>query len=190
MAAETGATRLVGGSELSTLDRDLDHWRPLLERVRGIFSGHLVYSANWDHYRDASLLDLVDEDGVVGYFNLREGPLAPATDAALEGAWRRHKADLLRWHADRTHPLLFTEVGYRSIAGSTAAPWDESVAGTPEMDEQRRAFSAFRRVWTKSPVLDGAYVWNWYGWGGPGSIGYTPRGKPAADEVRRLLQDL
>jgi hypothetical protein len=190
VAAQTGATRLVVGSELSTLDSDLAHWRPLLERIRGIFSGHLVYSANWDHYRGARILDLVDEDGVVGYFNLREQPLAPATDVALEAAWRRHQAELLRWHADRPHALLFTEVGYRSRAGSTAAPWDESAGGTPDMDEQRRAFAAFRRVWTKNAALDGAYVWNWYGWGGPESVGYTPRGKPAAEEVRRLLEDL
>jgi hypothetical protein len=33
-------------------------------------------------------------------------------------------------------------------------------------------------------------VWNWYGYGGPTSIGYTPRRKPAEVEVKRLLQDL
>ena len=191
VAAQTGATRLVVGSELSTLDGDLDHWRPLLEGIRAIFPGRLVYSANWDHYREARLFDLVDEDGVVAYFNLRESERAPATEAALEEAWRRHRDDLLSWHAGRSpHPFLFTEVGYRSRAGSTAAPWDESPGGTPDLDEQRRAFSAFRRTWTRTPALDGAYVWNWYGWGGPSSTGYTPRGKPAAEEVRRLLEDL
>jgi hypothetical protein len=190
VAAQTGATRLVVGSELSTLDADLDRWRPLLERIRAIFQGHLVYSANWDHYRDARLFDLVDEDGVVAYFNLRDNPRAPSTDAALESAWRRHKNDLLRWHADRSHPLVFTEVGYRSRAGSTAAPWDETAGGTPDLDEQSRAFAAFRQVWSGTPALDGAYVWNWYGWGGPTSVGYTPRGKPAAAEVRRLLEGL
>ena len=74
VAGATGATRLVIGSELSSLDGDLDHWRPLVERIRAVFPGKLVYSANWDHYRDARLLDLVDEEGVTGYFNLREAP--------------------------------------------------------------------------------------------------------------------
>jgi len=59
-----------------------------------------------------------------------------------------------------------------------------------DLDEQRRAFEAFRRVWAASSVLDGVYVWNWYGFGGPTSISYTPRGKPAEAEVKRLLQDL
>ncbi len=190
IAAQTGATRLVIGSELSTLDGDLPRWRPLLERVRGIFSGSLVYSANWDHYKDARLFDLVDEDGVVAYFNLRDSTRVPVTDTGLESAWRRHQEELLSWHAGRSHPLVFTEVGYRSRAGSTAGPWDETAGGSPDLEEQRRAFAAFRRVWAGSPALDGAYVWNWYGWGGAGSLGYTPRKKPAEQEVRRLLEEL
>ena len=190
IGAQTGAARLVIGSELSTLDGDLDHWQPLIERIRAVFPGKLVYSANWDHYRDAKLFDLVDEEGVVAYFRLRETAKEPATEAALAAAWRRHKEALLSWHADHTRPLVLTEVGYRSRGGSTVAPWDESSGGTPDLDEQRRAFAAFRQVWSGEPRLEGAYVWNWYGWGGKDSVGYTPRGKPAEQEVRRLLEGL
>lgn len=190
VAAQTGATRLAVGSELSTLDRDLARWRPLLERIRAIFPGKLVYSANWDHYRDAELFQLVDEDGVTGYFPLRETDKAPATEAALAAAWRRYEAALLAWHAGQPRPLVLTEVGYRSRAGCTVAPWDETGGGVPDLEEQRRAFAAFRDAWAGQPGLDGVYVWNWYGWGGKESVGYTPRGKPAAVEVRRLLEAL
>jgi hypothetical protein len=189
VAASTGATRLVIGSELSSLDGDLDRWGPLVQRIRAVFPGRLVYSANWDHYRQARLLDLVDEEGVTGYFNLRE-PGTPADDAALEAGWRRVRAELESWREGREHPFVFSELGYRSRAGSTATPWDEGAGGTPDLDEQRRAFAAFRRVWASSPILDGVYVWNWYGYGGPGTISYTPRGKPAELEVRQLLKDL
>ena len=190
VAAQTGATRLVVGSELSTLDGDLDRWRPVLERIRAIFKGRLVYSANWDHYRDALLFDLVDEDGVTGYFNLRDSAAAPADDAGLQAAWKRHQESLLRWHEGRPNSLVLTEIGYRSRAGSTAAPWDETPGGALDMDEQRRGFSAFRQAWRRNPALEGAYVWNWYGYGGVTSTGYTPRGKPALEEVRRLLEEL
>jgi hypothetical protein len=189
LAESTGATRLVVGSELSTLDADLDHWRPVVERVRGVFTGKLVYSANWDHYRQARLFDLVDEEGVTGYFNLRE-PSAPADDATLEAGWRRVRRELEAWHAGHAQSFLFTELGYRSRTGTTAAPWDEGSPGAPADEEQRRAFAAFRRAWAGAPLLDGVYVWNWYGWGGAGTTSYTPRGKPAEQEVRSLLQDL
>ena len=39
-------------------------------------------------------------------------------------------------------------------------------------------------------MLDGVYVWNWYGYGGLDTTGYTPRGKPAETEVRALLEGL
>jgi glycosyl hydrolase family 113 len=186
----TGASRFVVGSELSSLDGDVERWKPMLERIRAVFKGTLVYSANWDHFREAKLLDLVDEDGVTGYFNLRADDHAPSDEPALEEGWRRVKQELDAWHALRRHPLVLTELGYRSRAGCTASPWDEGAGGTVDLDEQRRAFEAFRRVWAASPLLDGVYVWNWYGFGGPASISYTPRGKPAEAEVKRLLQDL
>jgi hypothetical protein len=193
LAQSTGASRLVVGSELSTLDgaATLDRWNALLAAVRGVFAGKLMYSANWDHYRDARLLDLVDEAGVTGYFELRAAS-APADDATLEAGWRRLRKELEAWRKEggTGRGCVFTELGYRSRAGGTATPWDEGSRGTVELEEQRRGFAAFRRAWAGSPALDGAYVWNWYGFGGAGTTGYTPRGKPAEREVRELLQGL
>jgi hypothetical protein len=186
VAGVTGATRLVVGSELSSLEDDLDHWRPLIERIRAVFPGKLVYSANWDHYKSTALYDLVDEEGISGYFNLREAS-APTDDATLDAGWRRARGEIEAWRVGRTHPFIFTELGYRSRKGVTAAPWDEGPGGTPDIDEQRRAFASFRRVWATAAVLDGVYVWNWYGYGGIDTTSYTPRGKPAEIEVRTLL---
>jgi hypothetical protein len=191
LAQTARATRLVVGSELSSLDGEanLPRWRALVERVRGLFEGKLVYSANWDHYRDARLLDLVDEDGITGYFNLREAK-APADEPTMEAGWRRVRRELETWSKARPHGFVFTELGYRSRAGASASPWDEVPGGAPNLDEQRHAFAAFRRAWAGSTALEGVYIWNWYGYGGPGTTGYTPRGKPAELEVRQLLQDL
>jgi hypothetical protein len=191
VAAVTGTERLVIGSELSSLDGDLARWRPLLERIRGVFKGTLSYSANWDHYREAALLELVDEEGIAGYFNLRPaGPAAP-DEVELEASWRRVKDELVAWRAQRRRvPFVFSEIGYRSRVGGAAAPWDEAGGGVVDLEEQRRAFAAFRRVWAGAPSLDGVYIWNWYGYGGAASRGYTPRGKPAEIEIKALLKQL
>jgi hypothetical protein len=105
----------------------------------------------------------------------------------LDAGWRRARQEIEAWRVGRTHPFIFTELGYRSRKGVTAAPWDEGAGGTPDIDEQRRAFASFRRVWATAAGLDGVYIWNWYGYGGPGTTSYTPRGKPAEGEVRSLL---
>ncbi len=189
VAAMTGAKRLVVGSELSTLDGDLERWRPVIEKVRAVFPGKLIYSANWDHYQHAPLFDLVDEEGISGYFNLR-APTAPDDDATAEAGWRRVRQEIEGWRSGRSAPFIFTELGYRSRAGATATPWDEGSGGKPDPDEQRRGFAAFRHAWTGSAILDGVYIWNWYGYGGPATTSYTPRGKPAEAEVRALLESL
>ena len=194
LATLTGATRLVVGSELSTLDGDLAHWDKLITLIHAVFSGTLVYSANWDHYRDAHLFELVDELGVTAYFNLRE-PSEKSDVQAMAASWRRIGRELESDLAKYNKPFLFTEVGYRSRAGATASPWDETSGGTPDLSEQQRGFEAFRLAWTVSPAasqarLDGLYIWNWYGYGGPNTISYTARGKPAAMTIKQILADL
>ena len=193
LGALTGASRLVVGSEFSSLDGDLAHWRPLVERIRALFSGTLMYSANWDHYQDVRLYELVDEIGVVAYFNLRE-PDGPSDVPALTERWRSLRREIEFSLAAYQKPFVFSELGYRSRTGSTAAPWDEVQGGVPDVDEQARAFQAFRQAWTAPghppSRLAGIYLWNWYGYGGPESTGYTLRGKPAVDVIRQILDEM
>jgi hypothetical protein len=193
LATLTGATRLVVGSELSTLDGDLPRWTKLIALIRAVYSGSLVYSSNWDHYQEARLFDLVDELGVVGYFDLR-GAKEPSDVPALAARWRQLERQIASTLARFDKPFIFTEIGYRSRAGATAAPWDETAGGIPDLDEQRRGFEAFRLAWTAPGAaharLDGLYIWNWYGYGGPDTTSYTPRGKPATQTIKQILRDL
>ena len=185
----TGAKRLVVGSELSTLDGDLYCWRPLIEKVRAVFGGRLVYSANWDHYKNAALFDLCDEEGISGRTpaSFRDAK-APDDDATAEAGWRRMRANSL---AGWTPGPLHLHGAWLPLARRRLlTPWNESPGGKPDPDEQRRGFAAFRRAWTGSAILDGVYIWNWYGYGGPATTSYTPRGKPAEAEVRALLVSL
>jgi hypothetical protein len=191
LAAAARADALSIGSELSTLDgdRDRDAWAGVVAAVRGVFGGPLLYSGNWDHFREVRIYDLVDRVGVCGYFALgTTGAPLGAVDELVR-AWRDLRAELERIARKTGRPLLFTELGYRSQRGAAAAPWDEGAAGAVDLEEQRRCYEAFRRVWQDAApeVLGGVYFWNWYGWGGPTSRGYTPRGKPAADELRRFF---
>jgi len=189
VAAQTGATRFRVANQLSSLDDDLPRWRPLLERLRAVFGGKLIASASADHYRDTKLFDLVDEEDVVATFSLRASAAAAATDAALDAAWARWKTQLLGWHAGHTRPLTLT-IRYRSRAGSTSAPADDSPGGPVDLDEQRRAFAAFRRAWAGESHLDGVTVETWSAPGGATSTGTTPRGKPAEQEIKKLLETL
>lgn len=189
LSAAAGAEALSVGSELSTLDTERPPWEALVRDVRRLFPGRLTYSGNWDHYRSVAIYDLVDQMGVCGYFALAErGGPTPTPLATLEAAWQRHRKELLQRAAQVGRPLLFTELGYLSQRGSSAWPWEEGAQKPVDLEEQRRAYAAFVNVWRDEPKLAGVYFWNWYGYGGATSIGYTPRGKPAEAELRRFFR--
>ena len=192
LSAREHAELLSVGSELSTLDGPADHarWQALVAAVRRAFRGALTYSGNWDHYEKVALYDLVDLAGACAYF-----PLAGRLDAPpvavdkMVAAWRERRTELEAFARRVGRPLVLTEVGYLSQRGAAAWPWDEGARKDVDLEEQRRCYEAFRTTWTGASALRGVYFWNWYGWGGRVSPGYTPRAKPAADEITRYFVD-
>jgi hypothetical protein len=192
LANAEGVEALGIGSELSSLDGDAEPWRPLVASVRQLFGGRLVYAGNWDHYPEVAVYDLVDQIGLSGYFALaepRDAVRRPIGVEELELRWLAVRGSLETFARAHGRPLLLTEVGYLSQLGAAAWPWAEGTHRPVDLDEQRRCYEAFRRAWQDAPswLLAGAYFWNWYGYGGPSSRGYTPRGKPAAEEIRRFF---
>ncbi|MEO6951500.1 MAG: hypothetical protein ABI321_06795 [Polyangia bacterium] len=180
------------GSELSTMDVDHAAWAPLVEKVRIAFKGPLTYSGNWDHFEQVTLYDLVDVAGVCAYFPLTDHDGAPLpTLDALRVAWTDPAARLAALSARVERPIVVTELGYRSQPNALHEPYDEGAHVPVDalgLEAQRLGFASYTAAFSPRPSwLVGEYVWNWYGWGGAGSRSYTPRGKPAATVVERLL---
>jgi hypothetical protein len=187
LAERERVAALSVGSELSTLDVERPRWAALVRAVRAVYHGALTYSGNWDHFKEVALWPEVDYLGVCGYFALGDG--RGATDVAtLTQAWRARRAEVEAWRAGLGKPLLFTEIGYLSQRGTHAWPWREGADEAIDLDEQRRCYEAFVAAWDDCPGLAGVFFWNWYGWGGGRSKGYTPRNKPAAAVVERWFQ--
>ena len=105
--------------------------------------------------------------------------------------WSLIRLNLQEWISDH-HPgrkFIFTELGYPSQRGGAVKPWHYSASTQVDLEEQRRAYKAFRYVWQSDQNLGGVYFWNWWGLGGPHDTWYTLRGKPAIYEVRRFIRD-
>ncbi|HVK73016.1 MAG TPA: hypothetical protein VM734_06830 [Kofleriaceae bacterium] len=177
LAAAGDAGALLVGSELGSTEGWRDRWYHLIARVERLFDGDLYYSANWDHFEHVSFWDRLDAIGVTGYFELTTA--RDASEDALVRAWAGPRAALLAAARRHGRPLWLTEIGYPSVDGSAAAPWDYTRDAAVDLEEQRRAFAALARAWAGQP-LEGLFVWEWSGAGGAADRGYTPRGKPAA----------
>jgi glycosyl hydrolase family 113 len=186
LAEEAHVERLSIGSELLLFESDRAHWAALVAEVRRHYHGRLLYSANWDHFASVSFWDLVDEVGVTGYFELTRDA-APERDA-LEAAWRARLPLLAAFAAERHRGLVLTEVGYPSQRGANTRPWDQERDGPLDLEEQRLCYLAFLSTAAEAPFVDGVYFWNWFGVGGANDSSYTPRGKPAAEVLRRWLR--
>lgn len=190
IAREAGADALLVGSELVSTEKHTDRWLALIEKCRARFWGGLLgYSANWDHYRPIQFWDRLDFVGMTSYYTLADEDL-PTVEELVE-RWLPIRQDILDWQQRVGKPILLTEVGWCSQAGTAQAPWNyyRNQRATPEgLEEQRRLYEAFIRAWHDTPGLLGVIWWEWTpAPGGPGDFGYTPRGKPAEQVLRQWL---
>jgi hypothetical protein len=185
IAASTNVGILSLGSEMSTVDVDEQEWWAIIARAREVYSGQITYSSNWDHYERVAFWDALDFIGLTGYFELVPPTEDdPSLEAIIEG-WREWHVRLMRWQRRHDRPLLMTEVGYRSNNGAAAFPWRwGEEENQVDLEEQRRAYLAYARIWSDEPRLGGVFFWNWWGEGGPECHDYTPRRKPAEGVLR------
>jgi hypothetical protein len=108
--------------------------------------------------------------------------------ADLVRAWRPHREAIERVVRRTGKPVVFTEIGYRSVPGATARPWEwpDRDAGPPTDDglrAQADAYEAFFRTFWRRDWFAGVYVWKWF----PGlerragavTAEFSPQNKPA-----------
>lgn len=186
LAAVEQVEALCVGSELASLERRADDWLALIRAVRNLYRGALVYSANWDRFQEVPFWRELDRVGVSAYWELTAGGHRPTVGEALR-SWQPLRARLAAFARAIGRPLVLTEVGYPSMRGAGAWPWNDFLdgeEGREDAEAQRRLYESFTLAWNDEPALAGSYFWIWTAPGGVGDRGYTPRGKPAADEVR------
>lgn len=186
-----GIEALSVGSEFSSLEKEADRWRDLIGNVREIYSGEVIYSSNWDHYRYVPFWEEVDAIGLSGYYELTRSR-EPALGELVE-AWTEVRDEILEWRDNEARldePIIFTEIGYANIDGTNIYPWDYTMKADPDPAEQALCYEAFIRVWDGQEALRGAFFYNWFGIDSIEDTGYSPRGKPAAHLLKTWYSHL
>jgi hypothetical protein len=177
----------VGTELIGTSHREGD-WRGVIRGVREIFPGPITYASNHSGEEMAiGWWDAVDYIGVDAYYPLTEAR-EPTADA-LRVAWAEngHIEILRRLAEEHAKPILLTEIGYRSVAGAVAAPWEVGGEAPIDLEEQAEAYRAALQALWDQPWLAGLYWWNWDtdpDKGGQLDRDYTPYGKPAEAVLR------
>lgn len=192
IARESQVEILMVGSELVSTEKQNEQWLGVIEMTRELAPGvRLGYSANWDHYRPVRFWDRLDLIGMTSYYTLADRK-NPSIDEIVE-KWTPIRDDILAWRQKIGKPVIFTEVGWCSQEGAATAPWNyfQNTTATPAgLDEQRRLYEGFLRAFHGAAGLEGVIWWEWTDApGGPADHGYTPRGKPAEQVLRRWFAE-
>ena len=196
-----GAEMFILGTEMVSMTStainpsNTQNWLDMIARVRGVYKGTLTYDANStnnnsDPFEDEketvgfwSALDVV---GLSVYYNLNTNDNSVA---GLEAQWDYwNNSDLMAFSHKVNKPLIFTEVGFRSVDNAHKAPWDSGMGGAYNPTEQANAYQALLEYWNKYNYVGGVFWWDWNSnpnAGGAGDTTYNPQNKPAQDIMKQ-----
>lgn len=155
LAEELDLPQLVIGTELVGVSGEEASWRALIDDVRQVYDGELVYAANWDEYPRITWWDAVDVVGVDAYF-----PLATTdrpTERSLRRSWRRITRTLGDFSDRVDRDLLIAEYGYQARDGTARTPWWTD--GDADEEEQAACHGAALEAISTEPRIRGAMMW-------------------------------
>jgi len=202
LAQETKCEMLSAGGELDSTALDSVgrvQWTQNINWVKGEYLGPVAYAADWRTYRSIPFWDSLDVVGINAYFPVwTHVPPSQPDFQSLCQEWSGCISQIESFRdslglPDSTKPILFTEVGYRSVTGCDTAPWNETSTGTYSPTDQRSSYMAALHSTLGKPWFAG---WFWHEWttdpdqGGTGDLSYTPKGKLAQEVLRRWFASI
>ncbi len=164
-------------------------WKSLIKDIRKIYSGKLIYAANWDDYQKVSFWKELDYIGIDSYFplSLEANPKL----GELIKSWKTIMPIIEQYASSHKKKVVFTEFGFKSTTQATVSPWEHTDAGDFSEKIQDLAFkSFFQTIWNK-PWFTGGFIWKWYHdhehAGGRGDTDFTPQNKLAQETISKYF---
>ena len=188
VAQEANAEMFCIGTELSRLSTEKsEYWENLIKEIQTVYSGQLTYAANWhEEYEKITFWDHLDFIGIQAYFPLSQDEYP--TIQQLTKGWSKYISKIESVHKKYNRNVLFTEMGYRSIASGAIKPWewiekpsDQDQTYSPET--QANCYKAFfETVWNKK-WFAGVHIWQLRSDHAKNkerkNVNFTPQGKSA-----------
>jgi len=165
IAQELDFEQFCIGTELeATVAKKPEKWLELIQLVRDCYAGKITYASNWyKGYTEVPFWGELDYIGIQGYFPLGES--TEPTLVELENAWKPYIKQMAEVSKKFNTPVLFTEIGYRSLKGTAKKPWEwvslKSYYSKISKKEQMISYQAFFNTLWKEPWFHGIHIWEW-----------------------------
>ncbi|NND77416.1 MAG: hypothetical protein HKN39_04475 [Flavobacteriales bacterium] len=193
VAEEGSAEMYCIGTEFSRLTLEKpEYWIELIANVRKVYSGKVVYAANWyKEYEEIGFWDQLDFIGIQAYFPLSKSEYPGVEE--LSQSWNEFVPALSTVSEKYDRKILFTEMGYRSTSTGAIEPWlwvedpalgEEIYSGVTQANCYQAFFNS---IWDQE-WFAGLHLWQMR----PDieqrrnkELDFTPQGKPASDVIRK-----
>ncbi len=161
-------------------------WRKMIQGLRGLFHGKLTYAANWgEEFENIAFWDELDFIGLNSYYPLSKND-NPA-DKELRDNFETVKVRIEKVYDRFKKPIVFTEIGFRSID----MPWKNPHAeGDDSFNEehQQRCYEIIFEGIDNQPWCKGILWWkfpSYLEYQGRENSAFTPNNKKAEATVRK-----
>lgn len=162
-------------------------WREIIRKIRGIYSGPITYAANWgEEFEKLSFWDQVDFIGLNCYYPLskNEQPTKNELKKNFDGVLAKARKVSKKYNK----PLVFTEVGFRSVAETWKNPHAEANGRPYNPECQRLCYEVLFEGIQNEDWVNGLFIWKWpsyLNYQEQNPVSFTPSGKPAEQVVQQ-----
>ena len=188
LAQTTDVKVLNIGTEFNSLQQLYQNkWIEMINALRQIYDGELMYSFNWDTVQDIPSIKFVqflDHVGIDAYFplNVPDG----ADLETLETAWNK-RINKLKKFLDH-ESIIITEAGIIPVSGAYRTPYKWNIPnGKLDWQAQANYYEATYKAWNAS--IQGFYWWNVTLDQNQEEISYSPLNSPTENVIKKYFLD-
>ncbi|MGI9534679.1 MAG: glycoside hydrolase family 113, partial [Thermodesulfobacteriota bacterium] len=160
MAERANVEIFVIGTELVGMSEYDKYWRDLIKEVRSVYRGKLTYAAEGLNAKNIKFWSELDYIGIDAYFKLTEKD-NPELKEILNG-WNIYKYEMIALNEKYNKKIIFTEIGYKSMDGTTIRPWEWEKDKNLNQVQQAQAFEAFFRTFSEADYVAGFFIWKYF----------------------------
>lgn len=181
----------IGCEMLGTEHRKYD-WLYLIDEVRRVYKGKIIYNTNHDHEDDQEWFDALDYIGTSAYYPVGKDGL---NKESMIRNWTEIKWRLDAIAAQRNKKYIFMEIGCRSAKNCSTEPWDFNTHMEVDMEEQKLFYETCLEVFTQSSYFAGVFWWDWPTFLYPKEqaltdTSYCVYGKPAEEVLKNFINNM
>ncbi|MCR5141274.1 MAG: hypothetical protein K6C68_01905 [Ruminococcus sp.] len=161
LAERLGCEMLCTGCEMFGMDSQDKHCREMIAKVREVYSGIIMHNVNHGDELRFPWLEDVDVIGISAYY-----PCTTPDDNSLtqmNSVWAGIAEKLADVHEHYGKPVMFAEIGLRSVHGCAQYPWEYHYDPQEQPDEQEQAdfYEAAMASTFDIPWFAGYFWWDW-----------------------------